>query len=470
MHNKMDPRTRIERSIASIKGAAELAKGVFAAIVTVTTAIRAIRRRAGKCCVRFDAGTQVDAVLYYLSTEKKDVMQWTNARMGAVMCGNQPVLVPCGALPVRVPGDDVSVLVIDVPATVPVGDDRAGTPFTSMEVHARSSRIAKQFMIKVLTMYEEAVKARQVKPRHYKMVVTRCGGGNHKRRGRNDSSPEISFEEYDMPTQSFENVILPASDDVKRLVREFDRSADRSAKLGRRHQLTLMFHGVPGGGKTSLNPAIANDLNRSLVSIQLSKLETVEEFACALRVLFSDYVDPSAAVVAIDDADTTPWMTQKRPTKFAPSSYGSGGAAGASTSSKSSVTSDDDDAVVLPHTSIELIERRDRLERDNNFGALLNEFDGNSGGAHGRVIVLNTNRFDLFDEALVRPGRMRVFEIGPLDVTCVAKYYALYFDGAELSETARRAVEKSPPTLGQLSELLSTFDADAVTQGLIARG
>lgn len=484
------PIRRIERFVSTAKVAAELAKVAVSAAAAVFLAFRTARRRAGGCCVRFESHRQVDAVLYYLRTEKKVDARWTDAAMGSVMCGNHPVLVPCGSLPVRVPGDDVSVRMIVATSTHAIhGGHQATSTSTSMEVHARSPDVAERFVAKAAAAYAKAQDAHRDVPKHYKMVVDRSSGGRH------PGKPDISFDEFDMPTQTFDNVILPESKNIRDIVRRFDGSEARSAVLGRRHHLNLMLHGVPGGGKSSAGPAVANDLGRSLVTMQLSMLQTVDEFVWALRML-DDTIDIGSAVIAIDDADTTPWMTQQRPTSFAPSSFGGGGSCSssgspASPASLGASSSDDDEedddeeaAVVVvrkqqtqqkeqkqQQMTLELVERNERRDRENNFGTLLNELDGTGcSRSHGRIIVMNTNRIEEFDPALMRPGRMRKIEIGPLDAACVARYHALYFDGAELPAEARSAVERNPPTLGQLSELLSSFDADEVVRGLVARG
>ena len=101
---------------------------------------------------------------------------------------------------------------------------------------------------------------------------------------------------------------------------------------------------------------------------------------------------------------------------------------------------------------------------------MLNLLDGPE-TVEGQMFIFTTNRPNVFDDALIRPGRMRMVELGRLDVASVRKYLNLFFPGKVLSDAESSsldiAVTKRPPTLGQLSQLLRTRDIGKVLSGLI---
>jgi len=446
--------TRVERASASIDGVTKLAKAAMGIATAALGAARFLRGRAGRCCVKFDCHRDVEAVLYYLTFEKPSI-KWANVRLTYVK-GGKKIVVPLGDVPVRVPGEGVSIRVTDV-ATTTVFSNHATANTTSMrmEVHSRTVETAKAFVERAVAHFDKSIAAQRT-ARHYVCLDVEA------------------FSEHDMPDQTFDTVCVPRGDEIRRLVHEFEASGERSKRLGLRHKLNLLLHGEPGCGKTSMGPAIANSLGRSLVTVPLSKVRTIAALQEVLQFVDAECVSLNNAVISFEDCDTWAPLTQRRKLPRPQSSAGPSDGRHGPTSDGSDVDEDDEGSSRSRQTrcasvpeSVEAAERRERIARENDLGALLNELDG-ANVAYGRILVFTTNRIDCFDDALLRPGRMKLVEFGRLDAACVERYHRLYFD-AELPDEARRGVEARPPTLAELSELLGTNDADAVVAGLAGR-
>ncbi|WP_185877216.1 ATP-dependent zinc metalloprotease FtsH [Blattabacterium cuenoti] len=173
------------------------------------------------------------------------------------------------------------------------------------------------------------------------------------------------FDENDDVKITFKDVagLEGAKEEVQEIV-EFLKSPQRYTKLGGKIPKGALLIGPPGTGKTLLAKAVAGEAKVPFFS--LSGSDFVEMFvgvgASRVRDLFEKAKEKSPCIIFIDEIDAI------------------GRARG-----KSSIAGSND-------------------ERENTLNQLLTEMDGF--GTNINVIVLAaTNRSDILDKALLRPGR-----------------------------------------------------------------
>lgn len=139
------------------------------------------------------------------------------------------------------------------------------------------------------------------------------------------------------------------------------------ARLGVPYHRGYLFHGPPGTGKTSVARALATHFDLDVYFLALSDLEADTSVLQTVA-----QVQPRSMLV-IEDVDVV-HAAQER------------------------TTQDDDEG-----------------GKKMSLSGLLNALDGIA-TPHGLITVMTTNRLDVLDDALVRPGRIdRVEEIGYLD-------------------------------------------------------
>lgn len=171
--------------------------------------------------------------------------------------------------------------------------------------------------------------------------------------------------------------VTEAKEDLQDII-EFLRNPEKFERLGAKIPRGILLSGAPGNGKTLLAKAVAGEANCPFFSISGS--DFVEVFvgvgASRVRDLFMQARRHSPCIVFIDEIDA---VGRQR-------GIGLGGG---------------------------------NDEREQTLNQLLSEMDGFS-TEHGAVIVLAaTNRPDVLDKALLRPGRFdRIIEVPYPDLSC----------------------------------------------------
>lgn len=180
----------------------------------------------------------------------------------------------------------------------------------------------------------------------------RNGGGRKKKTRGSGSSPRVTFDDVqgvDTAKQELEEVVACLKDSRK------------FSKVGAKLPSGVLLCGPPGTGKTLLAKAVAGEANVPFISVSAS--EFVELFvgrgAARVRELFAEARKRSPCVIFIDELDAI------------------GGKRGAGINE----------------------------ERDQTLNQLLTELDGFE-GRPGIVLLAATNRAEVLDPALLRPGRL----------------------------------------------------------------
>lgn len=180
-------------------------------------------------------------------------------------------------------------------------------------------------------------------------------------------------------TVTFKDVagVTEAKEDLKDII-DFLKNPEKYARLGAKIPRGVLLSGAPGNGKTLLAKAVAGEASCPFFSISGS--DFVEVFvgvgASRVRDLFAQARRHAPCIVFIDEIDA---VGRQR-------GIGLGGG---------------------------------NDEREQTLNQLLSEMDGFS-TEHGSVIVLAaTNRPDVLDKALLRPGRFdRTVEVPYPDLSC----------------------------------------------------
>ncbi|BCY29526.1 ATP-dependent zinc metalloprotease FtsH [Flavobacterium okayamense] len=173
------------------------------------------------------------------------------------------------------------------------------------------------------------------------------------------------FDEKTDTKVTFENVagLEGAKEEIEEIV-EFLKNPDRYTSLGGKIPKGALLVGPPGTGKTLLAKAVAGEAKVPFFS--LSGSDFVEMFvgvgASRVRDLFKQAKEKSPSIIFIDEIDAV------------------GRARG-----KNNMTGAND-------------------ERENTLNQLLTEMDG-FGGNSNVIVLAATNRADVLDKALLRPGR-----------------------------------------------------------------
>ena len=179
-----------------------------------------------------------------------------------------------------------------------------------------------------------------------------------------DNSKNINLNTNNNITTSFDDVmgIDNAKIELEEVV-QFLKESDRFTELGARIPRGVILEGPPGTGKTLLARAVAGEAQVPFFSVSGS--EFIEMFvgtgASRVRTLFETAKELAPCIIFIDEIDA---IGRQR------------GGAG------------------LPNND----------ERDQTLNQLLTEMDGFDGNS-GIIVIAATNRADVLDSALLRPGR-----------------------------------------------------------------
>lgn len=200
------------------------------------------------------------------------------------------------------------------------------------------------------------------------------GGGNNKVMNFGKSRAKMTTEEN--KTTTFKNVagLEEEKDELKEIV-DFLKSPKKYIQVGARIPKGVLLVGPPGTGKTLLAKAVAGEAGVPFFSISGS--DFVEMFvgvgASRVRDLFEEAKKNSPCIIFIDEIDA---VARRRGT-------GMGGG---------------------------------HDEREQTLNQLLVEMDG-FGVNEGIIVMAATNRVDILDPAILRPGRFdRKVTVGRPDV------------------------------------------------------
>jgi cell division protease FtsH len=219
-----------------------------------------------------------------------------------------------------------------------------------------------------------------------------------------------------------------AKDDVKELV-DFLREPDKYQRLGGRIPRGVLMVGQPGTGKTLLAKAIAGEAKVPFFSISGS--DFVEMFvgvgASRVRDMFEQAKQQSPCIIFIDEIDA-----------------------------------------VGRHRGAGIGGGHD--EREQTLNQLLVEMDGFEGN-DGVIVIAATNRPDVLDPALLRPGRFdRQVVVGLPDIRGREQILKVHMrkvpisDGVDASVLARATPGFSGADLANLTNEAALFAARAAKQ------
>lgn len=173
------------------------------------------------------------------------------------------------------------------------------------------------------------------------------------------------FDKKNQPSVTFKDVagLAEAKVEIEEIV-EFLKNPQRYTELGAKIPKGALLVGPPGTGKTLLAKAVAGEANVPFLS--MSGSDFVEMFvgvgAARVRDLFKQAKEKAPCIVFIDEIDAVGRARGKNP----------------------NMGSND--------------------ERENTLNQMLTEMDG-FGSNNGVIILAATNRADMLDKALLRPGR-----------------------------------------------------------------
>ena len=218
-------------------------------------------------------------------------------------------------------------------------------------------------------------------------------------------------------TSTFENSYSRNADYLVGKIRFFLDNKAWYIDHGIPYTLGFLLHGPPGCGKTKFIKQIMNLTGRHGIDI---KLNDKMDLNLLKRIIHEDQITDDLIIpqgdriLILEDIDAMGELVKDRDSK-----------------SKTAASLDPDDKAVSTGFKIEgskliPIAPVAAGHNNNNLSFLLNMIDGLNEGS-GRILIMTTNKPEILDKALIRPGRVdHIVEFGKCslhDIQCMIELY-----------------------------------------------
>ena len=299
-------------------------------------------------------------------------------------------------------------------------------------------------LAEILHNFEESKKSQVWKQETW---VNRKDGQWEKLRNSNTRSLETTILKQ-VQKERIENILSKFTD---------EEESKFMKKVGRPHKLTFLLHGPPGCGKTTLQQAVSSQLKRHLYYLNLSNVTTNEQ----LTQLF-EKIDNANSVIVMEEIDVATIEVLNRELRDA-----------ARAELKAKVKEDGNSSAPTNNSYTAAPMTQFTLE------GLLTVLQGNV-DADQRILFITSNRPEVLDPALVRPGRVDIdLKLDSCDTYQIECLFKLYYEDRLTEEhldvvrTSFKNAQKQQkekfeaPTPCQVDNLLVQF-RDDVERGLEA--
>ncbi|XWV25805.1 putative AAA+ family ATPase [Tupanvirus soda lake] len=202
--------------------------------------------------------------------------------------------------------------------------------------------------------------------------------------------------------KTFDNIFFTEKQKLLEKLDFFIKNESWYKNKGIPYNFGLLFHGLPGCGKTSCVKAISNLTNRHVVELSLNKIKTCGQFIDIINNEFINnvYLPIDKRIILIEDIDCMLDIVIDRKLKDE-----------ADTAEKEQIANMDVDQL-FKFKMLGMTEEYSKCDSYKNedkltLSCILNTIDGVL-EQHGRILIISTNYPDKLDKALIRPGRIDV--------------------------------------------------------------
>jgi len=208
-----------------------------------------------------------------------------------------------------------------------------------------------------------------------------------------ESTKRLKFNKYDFSSnKTFDNLFFEGKDIIIKRIDNYLHNVDKYKRLGIPHTLGFLFHGQVGAGKTSTIKAIANYTNRSLISVNMNFVESVDDLIKLFNSPFITHnvIPLNKRIYVFEEIDCCDCFLSREELDK---------------KRKHEEVKDSKTELITELISTNANKKLKETSNKITIGQLLEVLDGII-ECEDRICVFTTNYVEKIDKALLRPGRI----------------------------------------------------------------
>lgn len=243
-------------------------------------------------------------------------------------------------------------------------------------------------------------------------ITARNGTTNENTNKKKKCNNSICIES--VPWESaitFQNSYFQEMETVMQKIDFFLNNKEWYMKKGIPYNLGILLYGEPGCGKTRFIKQLMNYTNRHGIDI---KLNDGMDFTDLQHIIYNEELDEThiipqdQRIIIFEDIDALGEVVKER-TKTAPPKTVTASSDLPQVPIVDNATPKDNSGneVSVLSSFLKMTNETESKNKNNNLSCLLNMLDGIN-ECCGRIIIMTTNRVEVLDKALIRPGRIDI--------------------------------------------------------------
>ena len=254
-------------------------------------------------------------------------------------------------------------------------------------------------------------------------------------------------------TKTFDNLFFEQKESIIKRLEQYS-DVERYKRLGIPHTLGFLFHGEPGCGKTSCIKAIANHLQRSIITINLKLVSEIKELT---KLFLSSFIgdcgreERSKRIYVFEEIDC---CVDEEDNPFLDRNL------------KKKEVKQEDKIDKLTTALLKDEKSEIKIPPKITTGEVLELLDGIC-ETDDRIIIFTTNHPEKIDKAFMRPGRIDMsIEFKKLRRVDINNLYKLWF-GKDIGEKALNKIKDYSLSQAEFGKLCFENNAEKVLEKLV---